>query len=164
MPNAKTRLIIRSHCRMEQISMSGRWCSCTLGTKTDGMTTEFVTTKLNAPEQAISPTTEARGKHEPWNKLDRAAIKEHINSYHPAVSRYKLSRAPLRCYLEPGLTISLSCGRIAVKNTEQEGIWIGMDYIWGTLAGRMRDLSCMCTACQAIRSKWWSWCRYMWGI
>ena len=79
----------------------------TIGTKTDGMITEFVTTKLNAPEQAISPTTEGRGKHEPWNKLDRAAIKEHVNSYHPAVSHYKLSHAPLRRCLEPGLTISL---------------------------------------------------------
>ena len=79
---------------------------CTLGIKTDGMITEFVNTKLNAPEQAVSPTAEGRGKHEPWNKVDRGAIKEHINSYHPTVSHYKVSHAPLRRYLEPGLTIS----------------------------------------------------------
>ena len=80
---------------------------CTLGIKTDGMITEFVNTKLNAPEQAVSPTAEGRGKHEPWNKVDRGAIKEHINSYHPTVSHYKVSHVPLRRYLEPGLTISL---------------------------------------------------------
>ena len=28
----------------------------------------------------------------------------------------------------------------------------------------MRDLSCMCTACQGVGWKWWSWCRYMWGM
>lgn len=90
----------------------------TLGIKTDGMITEFINTKLKAPEQAISPVAlaEVRGKREPWNKVDRGAIKEHINSYHPAVSHYKVDHAPLRRYLECGLTISIMWRDFCNKN------------------------------------------------
>ena len=46
------------------------------------------------------------GEHEPWNKIDRGVIKQHINSYRPVVSHYKVKHAPLRRYLEPDVTIS----------------------------------------------------------
>ncbi|XP_061737270.1 uncharacterized protein LOC133539160 isoform X2 [Nerophis ophidion] len=78
----------------------------TVGLKTDGMITEYVKAKVMSPDKAISPTTEGRGHHEPPNKIDRSVIREHINSYHPVVSHYKVTHAPLRRYLQPGLTIS----------------------------------------------------------
>ena len=42
--------------------------------------------------------------------------KEHINSYHLAVSHYKVSRAPLRRYLELGLTILFLLQRFCEQN------------------------------------------------
>ena len=78
----------------------------TLGLKTDGMVTEFVAVKARDESSAVAPIKECRGQHEPWNKKNKVVIREHINSYHPTVSHYKLAHAPLRRYLEPGLTIT----------------------------------------------------------
>ena len=73
------------------------------GMKTDGMITEFMKTKVDC---AVSPSVDVRGHHAPMNKFDKKLIKEHINSYHPQVSRYNREHAPNRRYLEPNLSIT----------------------------------------------------------
>jgi len=78
----------------------------TVGIKTDGMIAEYVNAKVKSPDCVVSPTTEGRGHPEPANKIDRSSIREHINSYHPVVSHYKVNHAPLRRYLPPGFTIT----------------------------------------------------------
>jgi hypothetical protein len=47
--------------------------------------------------------------HAPSNKMSddmTTMIKEHIESYHPAVSHYRREHAPRRKYLPPELTIN----------------------------------------------------------
>lgn len=57
---------------------------------------------------AISTPLDTRGKHAPAHALSDDAlqlIKDHINSYHPAVSHYRREHAPLRKYLPSELTL-----------------------------------------------------------
>ena len=79
----------------------------TLGMKTDGIITEFVKTKLSGEEvNAMSPTTDGRGRHVAKHKFDWNIIKQHINSYNWQISHYKRELAPNRLYLESKLTIT----------------------------------------------------------
>jgi len=78
----------------------------TLGYKSD----KVITVLMAAHEaSALTPKTDMRGKHSPSNKLSddtNKLIKEHIESYHPAVSHYRREHAPFRKYLPPELTVT----------------------------------------------------------
>lgn len=77
----------------------------TLGLKSDGIITEFVSTKTSTAAGAITPTSDGRGKSTPNNKKDKDVIRHHINSHHPVSSHYTRENAPNRRYLEPHLSI-----------------------------------------------------------
>ena len=54
---------------------------------------------------AIVPVEDRRGSLPPSNKCDAEVIRLHINSYNPAISRYKRKNAPDKRYLNPELSI-----------------------------------------------------------
>ena len=78
----------------------------TLGMKTDRMVFDFIKAKTQYSEEVLrSVLVDRRGSTTPSNKKDHKTIKEHIHSYNPQVSHYRLEHAPNRRYLEPYLTI-----------------------------------------------------------
>ena len=77
----------------------------TSGMKTDSAITEFVRCKRNS-SGGLSPTSVGKGKHKRKLKyIDN--VKEHINSFHPYVSHYKLRDAPNRRYFDSECSISV---------------------------------------------------------
>ena len=78
----------------------------TLGLRTDGTLTEFVSAKQCSAQDSVAPVTDHRGKNTPPNKVDHSTIRQHINSYNPQVSHYNIAHAPHRRYLESSLTIT----------------------------------------------------------
>ena len=77
----------------------------TLGLKTDGMVTEFVKAKTKPEANIQNVIKDDRGKAANPTKIDRNVIEEHILSYNPQISHYKLANNPHKRYLEPHLTI-----------------------------------------------------------
>ena len=75
----------------------------TLGLKTDGIITEFIKRKKAGTVEAM--IKDNRGKKPPKTKTEKELIRQHIMSYRPQVSHYKLKNAPNKRYLEPHLTI-----------------------------------------------------------
>lgn len=78
----------------------------TLGYKSDKVITVLLSSN---PTSQLAPKKDMRGRHAPSNKLSddiNKMIKEHIESYHPAVSHYRREHVPLRRYLPPELTIN----------------------------------------------------------
>ena len=76
----------------------------TLGLKTDGIITEFIKRKKAGTVEAM--IKDNRGKKPPKTKTEKELIRQHIMSYRPQVSHYKLKNAPNKRYLEPHLTIT----------------------------------------------------------
>ena len=61
----------------------------------------------------IQPSNDKRGKHTPKHAIGeevKNAIDEHIESFHPSVSHYMGSHAPLRKYLVPELSPRIMYG------------------------------------------------------
>lgn len=54
----------------------------------------------------VLPHSPQRGKHAPWNKIDKQLIKDHIESFHPVISHYRRAHAPNKRYLPCDLTIT----------------------------------------------------------
>lgn len=77
----------------------------TLGLKTDGRVTEFVRAKTKELNTINEVITDGRGKAANPSKLDDDLIREHILSYRPQISHYKLENAPNRRYLDAHLTM-----------------------------------------------------------
>ena len=75
-----------------------------LGLKTDGIITEFIKRKKAGTVEAM--IKDNRGKKPPKTKTEKELIRQHIMSYRPQVSHYKLKNAPNKRYLEPHLTIT----------------------------------------------------------
>ena len=73
--------------------------------KTDSHVTDFVKAKKSSEDDIQLLITDHRGKHEPKNKKNHDSIKQHIESYHPQVSHYRIATAPNRRYLDHDLTI-----------------------------------------------------------
>ena len=70
----------------------------TLGLKTDGMITGFISAKTNADEGIQSMLKDYRGHSTPTKKKNAKIIKEHISSYQPKVSHYASENAPNRLF------------------------------------------------------------------
>ena len=85
-----------------KLTVCKRMFLSTLGLKTDGMITEF----QRAKESTKPVIQDCRGQSAPPNKVQHDVVREHINSYHPAVSHYNLAHTPNRRFLEPHLTIT----------------------------------------------------------
>ena len=65
--------------------------------------------KNNTPSK-INPKKDRRGKHVPAHKIveqTKSLIRDHIESFHPAVPHYRRAHAPLRRYLPPELNVKL---------------------------------------------------------
>ena len=77
----------------------------TLGLKSDGILTGFISAKTNAHEGIQSILKDNRGNSTPTNKKNVEIIKQHINSYQPQVSHYASENAPNRRYLDSCLTV-----------------------------------------------------------
>lgn len=75
----------------------------THGLKTDGMITEFK--KQRNVSKGLDIVTDRRGNATPPNKKNAELFKQHIESYNPQVSHYKLSHAPNRRYLPQELSV-----------------------------------------------------------
>ena len=89
----------------EKVEVCKKMFMSTLGLKTDGQITEY---KKACSMDGMPRTTDLRSKREPKNKLDLARkteVIEHIESYRPQVSHYKLCNAPNRRYLDMNLTV-----------------------------------------------------------
>ena len=76
----------------------------TFGLKLDGMITEMVRFQRQSYDGAIAPVEDCRGSHLPSNKCDAEVIHLNIDSYIPAISRYKRKNAPYKRYLNPELS------------------------------------------------------------
>ena len=79
----------------------------TLNMKSDGRITELLKSRTRSFEESISSTNDGRGKAPAAlkQKVDHAAIKEHINSYKPAISHYKRESCSKRRYLNPDISV-----------------------------------------------------------
>ena len=56
-------------------------------------------------DTCITPKPDGRGKAPAVNKIDRAMIMNHIESYHPCVSHYRRQHAPNRRYLPSDISM-----------------------------------------------------------
>ena len=86
----------------EHVKVCKKFFLSTLGMKTDGVITHFL---KNRQQQSVSdsshtcPIKDMRGTVLPNNKCDAERIKDHIESYNPQVSHYRLAHAPNKRYL-----------------------------------------------------------------
>ena len=77
----------------------------TLGRKSDSRIMECLKSQRKTFEDSICPIDDGRGKAEPKAKKDIGIIKEHLNSYNPAICHYKKESCPKRRYLNPELNV-----------------------------------------------------------
>ena len=86
------------------IEVCAKFFQSTLGYKKD----HFIE---SARQNVVKKSYEdRRGSHEPAHKLSATvikAVKDHINSFHPAVSHYRRAHAPLRRYLPPHFNVTI---------------------------------------------------------
>ena len=79
----------------------------TLGMKTNAYIRGFVAAKVASAENGSNEfVVDSRGRKTPSNKKDHASIHEHILSYNPQISHYRVADVPNRRYLESHLTIT----------------------------------------------------------
>ena len=86
----------------------------TLGLKTDAMVTEFVKSKTTST--LTETIADGRGKAPAKNKTDTQSIRDHILSYNPQVSHYRIIDAPNKRYLEPHLSVKIMWTDYASQN------------------------------------------------
>ena len=80
----------------------------TLGYKYDTIVTKMFNSM--SPTK-IKPPNDWRGKHTPKHAMTQEyLIAKHIESFHPSISHYRRSHAPLRRYVAPELSIPIMYG------------------------------------------------------
>ena len=81
----------------------------TLGYKKE----HIVSYMFNQQSPTKSNKPDARGRHSPAHKLSEVTkelINKHIESFNPSISHYRRAHAPLRRYLDPGLSVNIMHG------------------------------------------------------
>ena len=61
--------------------------------------------KLNTCQDVPKIVKDGRGKYEKPNKFEHEAVKDHIESYRPALPYYRREHVPNRQYLPSGITV-----------------------------------------------------------
>ena len=94
----------------ESVQVCGQFFLATVGFKKDNIITTLFKNESADRRPSISSISDKRGKHDPHPKMSQSLknkIIQHIESYHPTVSRhYRRAHAPLQKYLPSELTVT----------------------------------------------------------
>ena len=94
----------------EKVKVCKQLFLSTLGAKSDSIINEFVKRKGKDNTNVIFPEPVGKGRHSRKTIADK--ITDHIESYRPYVSHYRLKHSPNRRYLDSELTVT-ECTRIS---------------------------------------------------
>ena len=90
----------------EPVSVCKAFYLTTLGyIKTNDFFVHHALKSVITGECCIAPKPDGRGKTPASNRVDRAVIKNHTESYHPCVSHYRRQHAPHRRYLPSDISV-----------------------------------------------------------